>query len=389
MPSCSHCGADASAPKTCARCRQSVYCSRACQIAAWKSGHKAECKKFVAATTGAAKEVESSTTTIAAPADACFKTASVEKYDGGIGCFATRDIRKGEVVLIERPVVVAKDVGGGIGRGAADASKAGAEARLDAAVAALSEADRAKVFALTDVHSSGGGGGGGGGGSSEATALGIFRTNAYPTAGGEGGLFPLFARFNHACTPNVSHRWCPADSVPADGGPGAGGGVRAVFAARDIAAGEELLNSYIEPAAPRHERRAALRAQFGFDCTCAACALGDDAATLRESDRRRARAGALDDEIFGHIRSGRYAPALAAVEERLALLEAEGLAAPAVRVRVCYDAYQACAHRDGGGGGADAGAWLRRVLKNTELSDLPGSSNLAELRGAVASFAKR
>ena len=45
--------------------------------------------------------------------------------------------------------------------------------------------------------------------------------------------------------------------------------------------------------------RGPLRAQFGFDCTRAACALGDDAATLRESDRRRARAGALDDEIFG------------------------------------------------------------------------------------------
>ena len=55
-------------------------------------------------------------------------------------------------------------------------------------------------------------------------------------------------------------------------------------------------------------------------------------------------------------------------------------------MRTCYDAYQACAHRDGGGGSADAAAWLRRVLANTELSDLPGSTGLAELRAAVAAL---
>ena len=32
--------------RTCAKCRRVVYCSRACQKAAWKGGHKQECKEL-------------------------------------------------------------------------------------------------------------------------------------------------------------------------------------------------------------------------------------------------------------------------------------------------------------------------------------------------------
>jgi hypothetical protein len=62
----------------------------------------------------------------------------------------------------------------------------------------------------------------------------------YPTAPGEGGLFAVFARFNHACTPNVTHRFEE--------------GLRRVFAARDIERGEELLNSYVPPEQSRTKR---------------------------------------------------------------------------------------------------------------------------------------
>ena len=53
MPTCSHAGggqrigaseAAGAGLRTCAKCRQVVYCSRACQKAAWKGGHKQECE---------------------------------------------------------------------------------------------------------------------------------------------------------------------------------------------------------------------------------------------------------------------------------------------------------------------------------------------------------
>ena len=55
MPTCSHAGcgqrigaseAAGAGLRTCAKCRRVVYCSRACQKAAWKGGHKQECEEL-------------------------------------------------------------------------------------------------------------------------------------------------------------------------------------------------------------------------------------------------------------------------------------------------------------------------------------------------------
>ena len=55
MPTCSHagCGQRIGASetagaglRTCAKCRRVVYCSRTCQKAAWKGGHKQECEEL-------------------------------------------------------------------------------------------------------------------------------------------------------------------------------------------------------------------------------------------------------------------------------------------------------------------------------------------------------
>ncbi|GAQ78908.1 hypothetical protein KFL_000200615 [Klebsormidium nitens] len=42
---CSKCGASGIAIKTCGGCKRAYYCSKECQMAAWKEGHKAECKR--------------------------------------------------------------------------------------------------------------------------------------------------------------------------------------------------------------------------------------------------------------------------------------------------------------------------------------------------------
>lgn len=73
---------------------------------------------------------------------------------------------------------------------------------------------------------------------------------------------PLQATLNHSCEPNVTLVKANADDER-DG--------RVVgSAARDIAAGEELFNPYIDVNRPLAERKLEL-AEYGFVCCCAKC----------------------------------------------------------------------------------------------------------------------
>ena len=45
---CDHCGAGGATAR-CAKCKVIVYCSRECQVAAWKGGHKKLCALVAAA----------------------------------------------------------------------------------------------------------------------------------------------------------------------------------------------------------------------------------------------------------------------------------------------------------------------------------------------------
>lgn len=87
---------------------------------------------------------------------------------------------------------------------------------------------------------------------------------------GESDLFPpldgtsfymLICKINHSCCPNVIVRYAAL--------PGRGL-VAQLTALRDIAPGEELLQSYIDQSLPADERQAAL-AEYGFRCRCPAC----------------------------------------------------------------------------------------------------------------------
>ena len=235
-----------------------------------------------------------------------FRVVCVENR--GKGCIACLPIRKGEVVLEEKPVLIVDD----------DASLQ----TLDRLVESLSEASKKRFWELADAHASPG---------KKKTAAGVVRTNAYPVGGGKGGMFPLFARFNHSCTPNVTHSFRD--------------GVRRVHAARDIAAGEELFNSYIDCAQPRAARQAVLQSQFQFACDCDACVSQSE-----ESDTRRSRIRDLDDLVVALVRGDKYREAVERVQERMRLLEKEGIDSPAMMVRVAHDAVQACEYagdRDG------------------------------------------
>ena len=87
---------------------------------------------------------------------------------------------------------------------------------------------------------------------------GIYKTNAGPK-----GVCLKVSRFNHSCRPNAEWFW-NEDTNTVD--------VRAV---RKIKSGEEITLRYIQQWA-REERRAELQYHFNFDCNCEACDLTEE-----------------------------------------------------------------------------------------------------------------
>ena len=280
-----------------------------------------------------------------AKSEKCYRFQRVDAYDGGIGAFATRDIKQGELILREKPICTTT------------------LASLDRVEASLDATARKRLFSLCDWRATAAG--------APKTALGVFQANGYPApaaAGGdEAGVFLHFSRFNHSCRPNVSHTWHAFAE-------------KCVFAARDVAAGEELSNNYVELCEPGAARRATLADRFGFACACVACTAPDEAA----SDARRTQLAALDDECYQLCRRGRHAKAVKVAERRLALLAEEGLDAPAALLRTCHDAYQAMDHA---GDVEGAALWLRRVLAHSRKVEPPDSPELARLEAQLAKLA--
>jgi hypothetical protein len=73
------------------------------------------------------------------------------------------------------------------------------------------------------------------------------------------GHYPTVARMNHSCDPNVEWR-----SV-------SGSATIEMIALRPIAAGEEVVLSYIDQTLPVNERRSKLLELYGFECLCQKC----------------------------------------------------------------------------------------------------------------------
>jgi hypothetical protein len=64
-------------------------------------------------------------------------------------------------------------------------------------MAVLSEEKKALIFELEDVHAKNG----------KKTISGIMKTNAFPVTKGSGALYKTLCRFNHSCTPTITHCW--------------------------------------------------------------------------------------------------------------------------------------------------------------------------------------
>jgi hypothetical protein len=166
----------------------------------------------------------------------------------GMGGFATRRFRAGELIIADQPLVSWHQD--------SNISKAANLGNLCAAIDGLSRKDQEAFFSMSQdmvVHGL------------VKSVLGIWLTNAY-AAGPVGSLitaiFTNVCRLNHACSPNTARYWNEAL------------GKQEVHAAREIAVGDELTLSYIGgEGATREQRRDYLQQHFGFLCACSLCSL--------------------------------------------------------------------------------------------------------------------
>jgi len=380
---CNLAGCNAQGSSRCSRCTLTHYCSKQHQIADWKI-HKKTCKQLdeekvnqlsdtlqgvnIAGTGGEGKSI-------------AYRIVPIEGR--GLGVIATRDIRRGELVVLEKPVITCMNeqsahtprsvltaddklfaervpikqvdpdfanpdtlIGSSAGHLVMGQMK-----RVRAMYNALSTQDQEKVLELHDIFEKVVG---------KKTPFGVYSSNSF-ACGGEGSvLCPIICRFNHSCTPNVMHIW----SQPYE---------RCV-AMRDIAQGEEMCNSYCNHVfLPRRERRRILKARYDFDCYCETCSLCDTESAA--SDGRRLKLAELDDKIF----CGSLKPQtrLGLVDLHIKLLKEEGLDDPINLARISYDAFQlACMLGDV----SLAKKWMKEAHAGYSIRDGVDSENALQMK---------
>ncbi|KAJ7251845.1 hypothetical protein B0H12DRAFT_1119045 [Mycena haematopus] len=220
---------------------------------------------------------------------------------------ARRPIAMGELIALERPLVVSRtDVAI-----AEDQSTTGIF--YQAALSGLSPSARSAIMSLHNCF-----------GPEQETILGTLLTNYQPVTIPDSldteysGLFPVLCRANHDCSPNANFffNWRSFTGQ--------------FHAVRAIAKGEEITALYCELAASRQERRAELQEHYKFLCECSTCSLPPDLA--EQSDIRRKAI----KELIPMMHAGIYADdiSLAAIENLLKFATDEGLYALSAEILV-------------------------------------------------------
>ncbi|KAI0057661.1 SET domain-containing protein [Artomyces pyxidatus] len=256
----------------------------------------------------------------------------------GLGAFATRAFQRGDLILAERPLYTVRNR---IGSGSSSPRD------VEAAVSSLSPAARAAFMALAHTG--------------ERSAVAIHAANAFSASDNASILCPRAARFNHSCAPNARYSWH------------AGSGAFRIYALRAVAAGDELLVSYISArgvyGSARGERQARLRA-WGFECACDACARTGEA--LRASDARRRTIARLWESV-PHYGPRESAGRIAAIVRGVRMMREEGYAAD--EDDFTQDAAVMCAHHSDW---AAARYWGRKTYE-ARAAEFGGDSQLRAL----------
>ncbi|KJA18993.1 hypothetical protein HYPSUDRAFT_204910 [Hypholoma sublateritium FD-334 SS-4] len=184
---------------------------------------------------------------------------------GGKGVFATREFKRGDMILREKPLTTM--------------TKSSVFADMEAGVRNMLPENLARFLSLHNAHT----------GDCEfpSRAAEIYTSNLLVFTNGTVGVGFRASRINHSCAPNVRHSFHSAT------------GELRIYALGPIREGEEIFNMYFSGryiyGVPRAVRQAELRMVFNFTCACAVCTLPTEAG--QASDARRVRLAELSDRI--------------------------------------------------------------------------------------------
>lgn len=129
-----------------------------------------------------------------------------------------------------------------------------------------------------------------------AVEKGIWNTNAFQIDNRWKGLFPIAARINSSCRPNMVY----AEDRRL--------GALQFRAIRRISKGEELCHSYIPELKVRKERRRMYKSNWDFDCYCELCDADDEEVAASDARIRRA------DILEGFLEAEKHHPVLTDAE---------------------------------------------------------------------------
>jgi len=249
---CDECLIESEDLKRCTQCKEVRYCSKKCQLKAWKSGHKV----------------------------CCGKISIRDIPNKGKGVVATRDIKIGEVIISEKPLMLFK-----AGHG------------LTECLTKMSDQGKRKLMSLYDRDNE------------EGTVLGILLTNCLAGRCQTSVLYYTISRLNHSCVPNV----VVDQQFPTS-----------VIAIRDIAAGEEVSWCYNGEALYQDRRTRTEELHQGWfiqRCKCSCCTLEDD--QQKQSDENRLQLKDVERKISMAVteKKPKLVPELAAKKHQLLMSE--------------------------------------------------------------------
>lgn len=252
---------------------------------------------------GDLKTLVSENTSIAAAEAACVRAAMIGAARGyvlsdtagqGLGAFANRKFRRGDLILLEEPLYTT--------------SHAASPQIIEAAVARLTDDERAQLMELSNVFT----------GVFGNPFVGIHKTNAFAATDDHAVMCTRASRFNHSCHPNARYSWhAPTKTFR-------------IYALQDIADGDEIFVSYLSSrnvyGSSGAHRQARLKTTLRFACTCIACTLPADKQSV--SDRRRQQISRLWDSV-PMFPPNRTTARLQAIADGVRLMAEEGYCADA------------------------------------------------------------
>ncbi|GAA5853495.1 hypothetical protein JCM5353_006531 [Sporobolomyces roseus] len=238
----------------------------------------------------------------------------------GMGVIATGDIKAGELVLKETPLITLQQ----------QRTPAALE-RLMTTLTQSQKDDYNKLHIASNKNN-------------VPKVLAIFQTNAMQLGpqSTTSGVFIEGSRFNHSCRPNCSRSWDERQ------------GVEWFIANRDIGQGEELCITYGDTRWDRVERQRWLMETFGFECACEACSLSPDEVKSSDINLRYIKETDKSSEMMRPVPL-RLIPK---INRSLRLMEKEGIVQGGADL--AYEALSVCIWY---GDRLNASRWIDKTLE--------------------------